>query len=272
MESKANYTIVGLFVVLLTAGIITVSLWLSIGFDKKKYDIYVVYMHEAVSGLSEDAAVKFNGVKVGYVKAIQLNRDNPQQVQLLLNIEHGIPITTSTSATLISQGITGTTYVGLSASSANLTPLLAKPGEPYPVIPAKASLFNQLDNALKGVSENINSVTIEIKRLFNKENTTNLQDTLEHLKVFTKTLEDISPQTKLLITNMAKASEQFPTISTEFHSGLSQLTNHTIPDINTLLQRLNQVAVNLERTSRDIRSNPSVIIRGTTPPNLGPGE
>jgi phospholipid/cholesterol/gamma-HCH transport system substrate-binding protein len=272
LESKANYTVVGLFVLILTAGIISTSLWLSMGFNKKDYDIYVVYMHEAVSGLTDESPVKFNGVKVGYVKDIQLNPENPQQVELLLNIEHGTPITTSTSATLISQGITGTTYVGLAASSANLTPLLAKKGQPYPIIPSKASLFNQLDNALKGVSENINAVTIEIKRLFNEENTTNLKDTLFHLKNFTKTLDEASPETRIFIKNMSIASEQFPTISTEFNSGLMQLKQYTIPSINTLINRLNNVANNLEKASRDIRSNPSVLIRGTAVPKPGPGE
>lgn len=272
MESKTNYTIVGLLVVLLTTGIISTSIWLSSGFAPKKYDTYIVYMHEAVSGLSEDAAVKFNGVKVGYVKNILLNHNNPQQVTLTLYIEHDIPITTSTSATLVSQGITGTTYVGLSASSPDLQPLLAKGNEPFPVIPSKASLFNQLDNALKGVSENINEVTIEVKRLFDEENAANLKKILLNLRNFSTMLEESAPQARLLITNLSKASDKFPLISTQFNSSMSEIVDKTIPSLNQLLLRLNHVAINLEKTSQEIKTNPSVIIRGTTPPKSGPGE
>ncbi len=272
MESKANYRWVGLLVIGLTLGLISSAIWLSIGFDKKSYDIYMVYMHEAVSGLSEDAPVKFNGVKVGNVKKIQLNEKNPQQVELMLSIAHGTPITTSTVATLISQGITGTTYVGLSASSSDLTPLKALKGERYPVIASKASLFNQLDNALKGVSANINSVTIEIRKLFNTENTKNLKETLEHLNHFSATLDATAPDVKKLLTNLSQASEKVPSISTHFNESFTTMAQETLPALNQILAKMDRIANNLEKTSREVRQNPDVILRGHTQPKPGPGE
>lgn len=141
MEAKTNYTIVGLTVVILTAALLASALWLSVGFDQKKYKIYAVYIHEAVSGLSEDSPVKYNGVPVGSVAKIELSQIDPQQVKILLNIEEGTPITTSTTATLISQGITGTTYVGLSASSSELTPLKKFPRNPIPLFQPSLLFF-----------------------------------------------------------------------------------------------------------------------------------
>jgi len=178
VESKANYTIVGLVIVILTAALISVSLWLSVGFDKKQYVIYAVYMSEAVSGLNDDSAVKFNGVQVGRVKQIQLDRTNPQRVRLLLAIESKIPITTSTRATLISQGITGNTYVGLIANSSDLRPLVKGPHDKYPIIPTSPSIFNQLDKVLKDVSVNVNDVSKEVKKIFDDENAKNIAKTL----------------------------------------------------------------------------------------------
>jgi len=84
LESKANYTVVGIAVLLLTAALLSTALWLSVGFDQKKYTIYAVYLNEAASGLSHDSVVRYNGVKVGYVKSIDLNVSDPQQVILLL--------------------------------------------------------------------------------------------------------------------------------------------------------------------------------------------
>ncbi len=43
---------------------------------------------------------------------LNLSQEDPRRVEMLLNIEEGTPITVSTAATLISQGITGNTYVG----------------------------------------------------------------------------------------------------------------------------------------------------------------
>ena len=117
MESKTNYTAVGIAVVLMLFGLISVALWLSEGFNRKTYHNYLVFMQEAVSGLSEGSLVKYNGVKVGLVKSIILDK-NPRLVELILEIEEGTPITVDTVANLIAQGITGTTYLGLSVTSA----------------------------------------------------------------------------------------------------------------------------------------------------------
>lgn len=272
MESKTNYSLVGLIVLILLVGLITSTLWLSVGFDNKKYDVYVVYMREAVSGLSDDAPVKFNGVKVGYVKSIRLNANDPQQVQLLLSIEHGIPVTTSTTATLISQGITGVTYVGLAANSSDLTLLKPEQNEPYPIIPYKPSLFNKLDSALKGVSENINTLTDDVRQVFNKENTENLRLILVHSNKFAQMLEDRTPDIDRFIKNLAKASDKFPNLATQFGVSMDSLAQQTIPSATQLLRRLNHVAINIEKITTDLQHNPSAIIRGTASPKKGPGE
>ncbi len=56
MEAKTNYTIVGLVVMILVGALIAARLWLSVGFEQKKYNTYVVHMREAVSGLKRAIA------------------------------------------------------------------------------------------------------------------------------------------------------------------------------------------------------------------------
>lgn len=307
MEPKTNYTIVGIIVLILIAGLIAAGLWLSVGFEQKKYNLYEVYMHEAVSGLSNEAPVKFNGVQIGFVKKIELNEGDPQQVRLLLNIEEGIPITTSTSATLISQGITGTTYVGLSASSSDLTPLLRVPPHPYPIIPAKPSLFNQLDSVLKEVSENVNKVSVEVSRIFDKQNADYIKKTLANFQKVTDVLAKDSQNiheslisANVFLKNSAKISKEFPVLASNLKQGIqdfnkmsiavkqagdeatetlktgkvaiNKISQQTVPPMIVLLRKLNIVAANLEKISNQLRQNPSILIRGTKPPNPGPGE
>jgi phospholipid/cholesterol/gamma-HCH transport system substrate-binding protein len=307
LESKTNYTIVGLVVLILTAGLLSAALWLSVGFNQKEYSFYTVYLHESAAGLSEDSPVKYNGVKVGFVKRIRLNKNDPRQVEILLSIEQGTPITTSTSATLISQGITGVTYVGLSAGSPTLTPLQKMPGEPYPVIPAKPSLFNQLDSILKEVSENVNKVSNQTQRIFNEENATYIKNSLANIEqltaVFARDSSHIDHSlvsADLFLENMAKVSKDFPQMLQELKTGINKfnslaesisiagkdvsktmvagkntidkLSQQTIPPAVVLLRRLNTIAANLEKVSNEMRQNPSVVIRGTTPPKPGPGE
>jgi phospholipid/cholesterol/gamma-HCH transport system substrate-binding protein len=307
LEEKTNYTIVGVVVLILLVGLLSAMLWLSVGLHRKTYHMYTVYLHEAASGLSKDAAVKFNGVQVGYVSEIKLNKHDPRQVEIILDIEAGTPITTSTAATLISQGITGVTYIGLSAGSSDLTPLQKMPGEPYPVIPAKPSLFNQLDSLLKEVSESIGKVSIQAQHIFNKENARHLRHILENTEKLTGTIANDSKNidstiknADVFLGNLAKSSHDFPRLIHELETGISKfkmmadslskaggsvtstmssgrntldkLSLETLAPASTLLRRLNAISANLEQISNEIRQNPSVVIRGSTAPKPGPGE
>lgn len=286
MESKTNYTIVGIIVLVLAVGLLSAGLWLSIGFDQKKYNIYAVYMGEAASGLNEESLVRYNGVKVGYVNKIELNQADPQQVKIHLKIVEGTPVTQATRATLINQGITGTTYLGLSASSATLTPLQKKPGELYPVIPYNASFFHQLE-------ENVNDMSVGMKRILSKENTTNLSKALANLQTITDviavnnaSLEKSLRNLPALINELKKGVHQFGAMADELSVAGSQVTStmkagrnsidkisqQALPPAVILLRRLNLIAANLEKTSAEMRQNPAVIIRGSASPKLGPGE
>lgn len=307
MEAKINYTVVGATVLILAAALLSFGLWLSVGFDQKKHSTYAVYLHEAVSGLSEDSPVKFNGVQVGYVSEIQLNRHDPRQVKLLLSIEDGTPITISTSATLITQGLTGTTYVGLSASSSVLTPIEVIPGEKYPIIPARPSLFNQLDKVLKEASTNFADVSKGILRVFDKKNAENIHDLIANLEkvsaVFAQKSAEIDKtlvNVDVFMKNMASVSEGLPRIMSDLRAGiqtirdtsdvfraageeatqtmrsgkqtLDKISEQTIPPFIQLVHRLDAIAANLEKVSDAMRQNPSVVWRGTKPPAPGPGE
>ena len=286
MESKTNYFIVGLSVLLLAAGLIIAGLWLSVGFDQKKYATYTVYMRETVSGLNDESPVKYNGVKVGYIDKIELNAINPQQVRLQIKVEEATPITTSTEATLVAQGITGTTYLGLSATSSSITPLEKTPGELYPVIPYRPSFFNQLE-------KDIRTTTKAINRIFDKENARHIASTIANLKKtsdiiernnqnINKSLEEL-PQ---LISALKISVREFSSMSHDIsaagaqvsdamragRNSIDKISQQAIPPAVILLRRLNLIAANLEQVSAEIRQNPAVIIRGSAPPKLGPGE
>lgn len=304
MEAKTNYTLVGVVVLILITGLLTAALWLSIGFDKKKHNVYAVYIREAVSGLSEESAVKYNGVQVGNVYKIELSKSDPQEVKILLNIVAGTPITTSTYATLISQGITGTTFVGLSAASSDLTPLRRLPNEQYPIIPTKPSLFLQLDGVLKEISTNVNNVSMRLKEILDQENIANVKKSLSSIQIFTQTIAAQSDHitqglknSDIMIRNLAKVSNDLPQVINELKNSINKLTREmgqagqnvsltmeagktaidklsqqAIPSAVILINRLNKVALNIEKVSSQMSQNPAVIIRGTTPPTNGPGE
>jgi phospholipid/cholesterol/gamma-HCH transport system substrate-binding protein len=286
LESKTNYTFVGIAVLILVVGLLCGVIWLSTGFDTKSYDLYTVYVDEAVSGLAEDAIVKFNGVKVGMVNKIELDQLDPQEVKLQLKIVQGTPITITTHASLISQGITGAVYLGLSATSPSLLPLEKTPGEPYPIIPYKPSFFSQLE-------QTIDEVSVGFKRIFDKGNAKAIKKTLANIEaitgIFAQNKEDLNKTLKelpALVARLKAGVEQFSQmssdmsvagkqVSTTMRSGkvtIDKISQQALPPMVLLLQRLDTIAANLEQVSSQMRQNPAVIIRGTAPPEAGPGE
>lgn len=177
MEPKVNYMVVGLFVVVLTTALVAGLIWFTAA-EHKPHRTYLVYMNEAATGLAIAATVKFNGVDVGYVKDIRLNPANPQQVILELSIETDAPINQSTTATLMMQGITGVSYVGLSAKAAFASPIAIKPGEHYPEIPYTPSLLVQLNNVLSDIGAGMKGLREAFEGLLNEKNRKNIAKSL----------------------------------------------------------------------------------------------
>lgn len=261
MESKINYTVVGFFVITLSILAVITGFWLTAARSHKAYTIYQVYMNESVGGLSEQAPVKFNGVQVGYISKIELNYKNMQQSHLLLAIEEDVPITTSTVATLHSQGITGVTYLGLKAQTPDAPLLQKKPGERYPEIKAGPSFLLQIDITIREVANKLKEASNAISRLLDTENLKNIKATLD---------------------NIQKASEELPSTVQRISQASAQVTNAMAQTKNTLhnlsapsvelIQRLEGTASNLEQLTNELKQNPSMLLRGKQSEPLGPGE
>lgn len=279
MESNSHYTVVGLSVLLLLAGLIIAGIWLSIGFSKLGYNYYTIYMTESVSGLSVDSLVKYNGVKVGIVKKIELSPTYPDVVKIIIAIDSKTPLSSHTYATLITQGITGATSLGLGFSKNNLGSLRRVAGEPYPIIASKPSLYSEIETTLHDLSSTI-------KRILTKENISNLSQILLNLKNVTniiddnnknidKTLKDLPlaiNKFEHMVDSITIASDEVKNTMKSGKEGFDKITRQAIPPTILFLRRLDGIADNLEQISGQIKQNPSVIIRGTTPPKLGPGE
>jgi phospholipid/cholesterol/gamma-HCH transport system substrate-binding protein len=141
MNPRVSYTLAGLFVLLLGGGLVTAIVWLSSATTDQRYEPYVAYFYESVGGLNPNASVTYRGVRVGQVRDIQLDRERPERVRVLLDIEEGTPVKTDTVAILVTQGITGLAHVELTGGSSE-APLIGRgSAEDIPEIPTRPSLW-----------------------------------------------------------------------------------------------------------------------------------
>ncbi len=260
MGSNANYVLVGLFVLLFTAGLLGFAWWLARHGGQQEYDYYQVFMTESVAGLSTDAAVKYRGVDVGTVAEIGLDPDNPEQVRLVLKIRRGTPVKTDTRATLRFYGITGLAFIELKGTSRDAPRLEARDGQ-MPVIPTTPSTITRLDDALSELALKSGRVLEKLDRLLSRENLENvaglLRDTRDMVHGLRRLAEGVGRRMEELKELIRKGVEMEEKVSAAF----SDVTEASL-DVERLSEALRETYVALGREAGRVLDEGSVLARG----------
>ena len=262
MDPKVNYFVVGLFVVILGASVVFFTLWMMFGVDKQVYKEYLIYVTESVSGLSVEAPVKFNGVDVGSVTDINLLPNNPEVVTVKVSVKANTPVSSDTRATMMSQGITGLTFVSLKGGSAKSPKLTKLPGQDLPIIQSSPSLMVRLDATIQNLTSSLTQIDEHVNYLLRKENQDNITEILRSVASMSKTMAAHQDALALSLDAMPLMVKNLSDLTSSAAQAYSNLNGQLSQG---LLLGLNNVVV-------DLQSNPSMLIRGRTPQPLGPGE
>ncbi|ATX81405.1 phospholipid/cholesterol/gamma-HCH transport system substrate-binding protein [Mariprofundus ferrinatatus] len=285
MESKINYTLVGAFVSLLLAGLLTFAFWLGKYGGEEEYDHYYVYFSESVAGLSNDTSVKYNGVDVGSVEHMGINMENPEEAELLLRIKHGTPVKVDTKAKLKSFGITGLVFIELTESSKE-APLLLKTGDNIPVIQTSPSTFAQIDKSLDLLAEkfdrllseeNLNNITALLSEttLFAKEIRGQLQgfrQVIDNGIVMEKRMTEAFGKVEAASVSVKKLADSLDKNYAGSGSNMQQDVRRSLEYLNQLLYELDILAGDMQRTIRATEASPSDLLFKQSQPRPGPGE
>ena len=292
MESKINYTLVGLFVFLLTVGLITFAYWLGKHGGKQEYTPYLVYMSESVAGLSTDASVKYKGVNVGTVEQLRINPHNSEEVELRLQIVHSTPIKADTTAQLKSFGITGLAFIELSGGSKD-APLLKTSADEVPVIPATPSTFIKMYASLEQLIKQSTLAMVKFDRILSEENLDNITSIIAETQLLVKDIRGqlqglqefvdngvvMEKQITMTFEKIANASESIQTMAGSFEHNYADLGHNMRQDVQQSLELFNQLlydldilAADLQHATQAIQASPSDLLFKRSQPKPGPGE
>jgi phospholipid/cholesterol/gamma-HCH transport system substrate-binding protein len=292
VESKVNYTIVGLFVVVLTTAMLSFAYWLTRSYGVEDYRIYHVHLSESVAGLNTDSSVKYRGVDVGTVSSMGINPDNPEEVRLVLKIDEGTRIKTDTRAMISFYGITGLAYVELMGSDKDAPVLTAKEGE-IPVIPSAPSTFQRLDELLSQLGEKSARSLDNINRLLSDRNLENFEGLLIETKGLAADLRDQLGDLHKLIetgivmenniidaarkvgeasTSIRQMSESIERSSSSLGDEASVGMRDSFTSLNQLLNDLDIMTESLQDAIDELRASPADMLFKRNQPMPGPGE
>ena len=296
MEKNANYALVGLSTLVLFVGLVIFVVWLARLRINAEYDLYDILFQGPINGLSQGGEVRFNGIKVGEVTKIALDRTNPSRVIARARITSDVPIRADSYATLEPLGITGVNYVQITAGTG--TKPLLKDTVPHGTIPILRSQRSALSDLLQG-GGTVLTRTIEaldrVNRVLSDQNiktfSTALSDTqavteelrthrqviadaqkaLQDIDVATQKITDLASTSQNMLDtdgrrslkNIADAAQEAKETAAQAHALMDKLqgpttdfANNGLPQITAAVIQMRTAAQALQRLVDEIEASP----------------
>ena len=301
MEKNANYALVGAASLILFVGLVIFVVWLARLQFTRDYDTYDILFQGPVRGLSQGGEVHFNGIKVGEVTKIALDRTNPSRVIARARVTSDVPIRVDSYATLEPQGITGVNYVQITAGTPS-RPLLKDtvPRDQIPVIRSQRSTLSDLlegggtvltrtiealdrvnrvlsDQNIKSFSAAVSdaqTVTAELRQ--RKAIIADAQKVLQDVdataqeltKLTASTNEMLNSDGRRVLKNVADAAEETKAAAAATRAMVSNLEGPTqdfatngLPQITAAVIELQNAAKSLQGLLNEVQSSPTGVLR-----------
>ncbi len=257
METRANYVIVGAFVLVCIVGLFVAVLWVAGSQYREEYAYFRTYFTGAVTGLGKGTVVRYNGIDIGHVYDVAIDDADPKRVIVTLQIDPKAKIHVDSVATLESQGLTGATYVEIEGGTATSPLLQAEPGQPYPVIPSKPSALQLLAQSGPEMVQELKLAGDRFSDLLSDQNRKAIAETLEHLSAttaaidshadeFGKTLMSLRTSTETLNRALLSADRAINTADQSLKS-----VDRAVDSIQTASDTANETAEKVGRLSDD---------------------
>lgn len=178
MENKSHALAAGIFVVVISALLALMGLWLTR--DRTDYTLYELSTKDSVSGLQPEAPVRYKGVAVGKVTRIGFDPQVPGNVLIRIAVNESAPISPTTFATLGYQGVTGLAHVQLDDANAPLKP--PAPGQSgLPRLPLKSSPLSQIAEQGPAILAKVQEATERLNTLLGDQNQARFAQALDNL-------------------------------------------------------------------------------------------
>ncbi|MDB5779493.1 MAG: Mammalian cell entry related domain protein, partial [Polaromonas sp.] len=300
MENKAHALIAGAFVVVVTALLALLALWLTR--DNTTRDLYEMSTSETISGLQPQAMVRFRGVPVGKVESIGFDEKAKGNVLIVISIDRAAPMMKSTFATVASQGVTGLGFIQLDDNGESNQRLVPNDDDP-PRIPLKPGTLDKLLKQSDAIFTQAEQAATRLNQLLSKQNeaaiNTAITELAEAAGSINRVAKGLEPTVATLpaLSKDARAAMQSVKSVTDEVSVTAQRLNEKGGPLDKLaeggaalaasvqtfsaatLPKLGEVADETARTMRQLRrtvsavdDNPQALIFGNGAPVPGPGE
>ncbi len=251
MYSRVSYTLIGVFVIIFSLGIVYFAFWLGGKGDDENNKIYMLRMRESISGLSKDSGVKLKGVNIGTVKDIRVSPKNIEEVEILLSIDKNIPIKEDMRGVVKMFGLTGLSYIEITGGSNSAKNIEPKDGD-IPLIKSGESMLVDLESRLKNISDKLVDILDRGDKLLSDDNIKNFSDVLSNTNKMTAKGVAVEDKVNSLMTEVNTTIKDFRVSFDKLTKGYDELASNLNSEIPPLTKSIKQTSENIDRLSIEI--------------------
>ncbi len=257
METKANYTIVGIFTLIVIAAAFGFVYWMAEFGRGGPTAQLVVRIPGSANGLSVGSPVRFNGIPVGTVRGLAIDRDDPAYSIAFTEVQADAPVFPSTRAVLEIQGLTGAAYIELSGGNKDGERILQKSvesGVPAELTADLSSVTNLLATADK-ILKRADGAIGELQG-FVQDARGPLTQTVRNAEKFSDALAANSDGIKSFIASLSSLSTTVQSVSVRLDSTLT-----AIEDLVKAVDagKIDSILSNVDKVTKDVASASSDI-------------
>jgi phospholipid/cholesterol/gamma-HCH transport system substrate-binding protein len=255
METRANYALVGAFTLAVIAAAFGFVYWFASGNTNGEKQQYRVVFTGSVSGLVKGSSVRFNGIRVGEVTAIDFVPNDPGRVQAIIDVAPNTPVKTDTRARLEYTGLTGQASIQLSGGEPTAGPLSAPEGLGVPTIFADRSDFQDLLEAAQRIAGRTDAVLTRVEKVLGDAEPS-IGNTVRSVETFARALSDNSAGVGAFLATISDTGEKIASLSTRLEGAVTAAEG-VIRAVDP--RAVSQIVSNLEATSQTIADNRATI-------------
>jgi phospholipid/cholesterol/gamma-HCH transport system substrate-binding protein len=266
METKANYLMIGGFVLGIVALAFVFIFWMTnLAGGGKSY--YIVF-NGSVAGLTTGSSVGFNGIKVGEVQSFALDPEDARKVQVLISVQKETPVRENSRASIQSLGLTGGSGIQITAGTPDSPFLVATSENPVPVIQADAGLGQGLFDAAPAVMNNANALLTRLNDLV-AENQESIHKTVTNIESVTTMLDQRKDEISQAITSFRTGADSFKNLSGKLEvslgdnvDGLTKTAKDGLQEFGNFMREGRRTAVTLNRILEKLEADPRGFLLG----------
>lgn len=300
METKAHYALVGAFALALVVATAVFAVWIgNVRFDQQ-YEEFDVVFDGPVRGLAVSSEVRFNGIKVGEVTRLGLDAD-PSRVIARIRVFEQTPVRADSVAQLEPQGITGLSYIQISAGSPDAPMLQSKPNQ-IPQIASRPAQFDLLFEGGQGLVEAAIKTLDQLRAVLSPENVEQFSKTLENVQELTTEMreraelidearsaiarleaaavqieaagadvqrvmnDEVTPmvaETETASIEVARAAREAADMLEDLRGPVDRFANQGLDEATRAMVDLRRLVTTLDRIAAELESNPAAFVSGS---------